>query len=336
MLRDVQLKYHHGKNRRAQGVLMNDSWIFGIDGGGTTLRLRVENLAGELLSQKQGSSLNPRSVGWDGIKTTLEHLFAELYRETGLSPANCVSGFAGIAGVDRPQDTSMMTALLRDAAELDIDSMLEVKNDSIPALAGAFGELRGILLIAGTGSIAVGANGAERIIRSGGWGHILGDEGSAYWVGLKALNAATRFHDHRGPQTDLLGRALAYFGEKEPFSLIPAVYEPFDKAKIASFARLVAEERDRGDEIAETIFKEASEELAVLAISVATRLGEALTGGRIACAGGFIANNERLWHDTEARILASLPRHVVVKPQSDAVSGACLLAKKNISKNQRL
>jgi N-acetylglucosamine kinase-like BadF-type ATPase len=145
-----------------------------------------------------------------------------------------------------------------------------------------------------------------------------------------------RFHDHRGPQTDLLGRALAYFSEKEPFSLIPAVYEPFDKAKIASFARLVAEERDRGDEIAEAIFKEASEELALLAISVATRLGEALTGGRIAFAGGFIANNERLWHDTEARILASLPRHVVVEPQSDAVSGACLLARKNISKNQHL
>ncbi len=202
--------------------------------------------------------------------------------------------------------------IIRDAADVGPDTNVEVRNDSIPALAGAFGELRGILLIAGTGSIAVGADGAGRIIRSGGWGHILGDEGSAYWVGLRALNAATRFHDRRSPQTDLLGRALAYFGEKEPFSLIPAVYEPFDKSKIAAFARIVAEERDRGDEVAEQIFKDASEELALLVISVATRLGEAQAGGRIAFAGGFLANNERLWHDTEARILAVLPRHRIV------------------------
>lgn len=309
---------------------MNQQWIFGIDGGGTSTRLRVESLGRELLYQAEGDSLNPRSVGWNGSHKTLAILFSDMYRKTGLEPGACAAGFAGVAGIDRSEDTGTMRGIILDAAQMGLDSSLEVRNDSIPALAGAFGELRGILLIAGTGSIAVGSNGAGRIIRSGGWGHILGDEGSAYWVGLRALNAATRFQDRRGPQTDLLGRALAYFGEKEAFSLIPAVYENFDKAKIAAFARVVAEERERGDEVAEQIFKSAAEELALLAISVATRLGEAQSGGRIVFSGGFITNNEKLWHDTEARILSVLPRHQIVLPLADATEGACLLALANV------
>lgn len=315
---------------------MGEQWVFGIDGGGTTARLRVESLRGELLFLTEASSVNPRSVGWDGARGELEKLFAELYKGTKLSPDACAAGFAGIAGIDRPDDAPMMTAILRDAGEFGIDTVIEVKNDSIPALAGAFGEMKGILLIAGTGSIAVGTDGAGRTVRSGGWGHVLGDEGSAYWVGLRALNAAVRFHDRRGPQTDLLGRALAYFGEKEPFSLIPAVYEPFDKAKIAAFARIAAEERERGDEVAVSIFKSAAEELASLAISVAIRLGQAQTGGSIAFAGGFISNNELLWRDTEARILSSLPRHTILEPRADAASGACLLARANAAASRRL
>ncbi len=314
---------------------MNQQWIFGIDGGGTSTRLRVESLERELLYQAEGPSLNPRSVGWNGSFKTLEGLFSAMYAATGLDADDCVSGFAGVAGIDRNEDTGAMRSIIRDAADLGLDTDVEVRNDSIPALAGAFGELRGILLIAGTGSIAVGSDGAGRIIRSGGWGHILGDEGSAYWVGLRALNAATRFHDRRSPQTDLLGRALAYFGEKEPFSLIPAVYENFDKAKVAAFARIVAEERDRGDEVAEQIFKDAAEELALLAISIANRLGQVQSGGRVAFSGGFLANNERLWHDTEARILSALPRYLVVSPEADAVNGACLLALAAVGQRKR-
>jgi len=133
----------------------------------------------------------------------------------------------------------------------------------------------------------------------------------------------------------LLGRALAYFGEKEAFSLIPAIYEDFDKAKIAAFARIVAEEQDRGDETARQIFIEAAEELALLATSIAIRLGEATIGGKIAFSGGFITNNERLWRDTEARILSTLPRHRVVVPQADATTGACILAR-SIANQSRL
>ncbi len=317
------------RNIKEENV-MSRAWIFGIDGGGTSARLRIEAEDGSVLFTAEGGSMNPRSAGWEGARSTLLALFRSCYSQTNLSPSDCLAGCAGIAGIDRPEDTASMEQLVRECGSFEPDTPLIMKNDSIPGLVGAFGELRGILLVAGTGSIAIGASAAGKIVRSGGWGHILGDEGSAYWVGREALNAAIRYHDRRGPETSLLGRALAWFGIKEPFGLIPAVYEQFDKAKIAAFARVVAEAREQGDMVAQQIMHHAADELASLVVSVAIRLGEALSGGRIALSGGFITNNERLWRDTEARILASLPHHVIQPPHADATVGACLLARQAI------
>ena len=310
---------------------MYQEWIFGIDGGGTSTRLRVENRAGELLYRTKGSSLNPRSVGWSGARKTLNALFSTLYERSDVGPSGCLSGFVGAAGVDRKLDTETMRNLVREAGSLSSDIPVEVKNDSIPALAGAFGELKGILLMAGTGSIAVGADGSGRIVRSSGWGHILGDEGSAYWVGLRALNAAVRFHDQRGPQTGLLDRALTYFDVSDPFLLIPAIYGKFDKARIAGFASIVAEERDTGDEVAKQIFEDAARELALNVISIASRLDQLSASGAVAFSGGFLSHNEGLWHATEMLTRAALPNHHVISPIADSVTGACLLARKNIS-----
>lgn len=310
---------------------MTQAWIFGLDGGGTGSRLRAESPEGRFLHAVEGGPLNPRSLGWEGAGAALSSLFGTLYAQSGLTPEGCLAGCAGIAGVDRKDDTGIMKNLLQKAGGFGADVSLTVYNDSIPALAGAFGKIEGILLIAGTGSIAVGANASGRIVRSGGWGHVIGDEGSAWWVGREGIAAAARFHDRRGPQTSLLSRALAFFKVREAFELIPAVYEAFDKATIARFAIAVAEEREKGDEVAEGIFRRAADELALLAISTAIRLGQAEREGDIAFAGGFLTNIPRLARDTEARILAALPRHRIVTPQADAVSGACLLARQSLN-----
>lgn len=309
---------------------MSTAWIFGLDGGGTSSRLQAATPDGNLLHAVYGGALNPRSLGWEGTRKALSSLFTALYAQSGLDPAECLAGVAGIAGVDRKDDTAFMQNLLRQAGGFGAGVRLTVYNDSIPALAGAFGRIEGILLISGTGSIAVGANAAGRIVRSGGWGHLLGDEGSAWWVGREGIAAAARFHDRRGPQTSLLARALSFFRVREPFELIPAVYEAFDKATIAQFALAVAEEREKGDSVAEAIFQRAADELALLVTSTAIRLGQAGQEGEIAFTGGFLTNNPRLARDTEARILSVLPRHRIIAPAADAVAGACLLARQSL------
>ena len=127
---------------------MDNQWIFGIDGGGTSTRLRIESLEGKMLYQAESLSMNPRSVGWNGSRKTLDDLFSGMYKSINLSADNCISGFAGVAGIDREADTGMMRSIIREAGTPGFDTLIEVTNDSIPALAGAFGELRGILLIA--------------------------------------------------------------------------------------------------------------------------------------------------------------------------------------------
>jgi len=300
-------------------------WVFGIDGGGTSSRFRIESSEGGFLYAAASTGLNPRSVGWEGVRNVLSHFFTALYASGNFSAETCVGGFAGIAGIGRTSDRETTIDILRACSKTDCP--IDADTDALPALVGALGSRRGILLIAGTGSIALGASADGRLIRSGGWGHILGDEGSAYDVGRKGIGAALAYRDGRGPATMLLGLALAHFNVADPFELIPAVYEKFDKSRLADFARKVVEARNGGDRVAVGIFDEASKHLCSLVESVGKQLGTTDEEHRIAFAGGFIDKVEALGEATRAHIEKALPGFRFVPPAADAVTGACALAR---------
>lgn len=300
-------------------------WIFGIDGGGTSSRFRVESLQGELLHAATSTGLNPRSVGWEGVRKVLMGFFEALYASGGFSPEDCKGGFAGIAGIGRSSDRESALTILRSTSRTTC--RLETDNDALPALVGALGSRQGILLIAGTGSIALGALADGRLIRSGGWGHILGDEGSAYDVGRKGIGAALAYRDGRGPATVLLKRVLDYFGIVEAFELIPAVYEKFDKSRIADFAKNVVEARNGGDRVAIGILEEASRHLSMLVESVGSQMGASEDERRIAFSGGFLDKVDVLGEATRTLIKKALPGFRFVLPLADAVTGACALAR---------
>ncbi len=303
---------------------MGMAWIFGLDGGGTSVRLRAEPLDGGKSLIFEGGSVNPRSAGWEGSHRALSRLFETLYEDRRFSPGSCRAGFAGIAGVGRTGDRRKMEELIRDVS--GVECPLGVDSDALPALVGALGSRRGILLIAGTGSIALGCDSEGKLHRSGGWGHILGDEGSAYEVGREGLVAAVRARDGRGPATSLLESAIAHFSVEEAFGLIPAVYEHFDKAAIAGFARKVGAARDSGDGMAAAIMSRAADELALLVTSVAVQLGASGDERRIAMLGGLIKGDRKLKEDLELRLARQLPDFTITEPISDAITGACILA----------
>ncbi len=147
------------------------NYLFGIDGGGTSSRIRVETLDGELLYYGEGGSTNPRSNDRGAIEAVLTDLFGKAYAATGLLGSGCRAGFAGIAGVDRPGDREPFISMLRRTG--GVDCPIAVGNDAEPALAGALGDTEGILLIAGTGSIALGRSRDGFSARAGGLGHLL-------------------------------------------------------------------------------------------------------------------------------------------------------------------
>ena len=304
---------------------MEKAWIFGIDGGGTSCRLRVEEASGSFIWKGESGGANPRSAGWKGTETALGSLFSDLYASTGLDPDACTGGFAGMAGIGRAGDRDKMRDLVKNISR--VSCPVEADMDALPALVGALGRKEGILLVAGTGSVAVGASTEGRIVRAGGWGHILGDEGSAYDVGRKGLDAAIRCFEARGPATVLLERALAYFGIPEAFQLIPAVYETFDKSRIAGFAREVSRARADGDTIAASLLAAAAANLAALVVSVAVRLSGEIANKAIALSGGFIENEAFLKREVETRLEAGLPSYRVLPARGDAAAGACALAR---------
>lgn len=304
---------------------MDQPWIFGIDGGGTSTRMQVESLEGTVLWYTESSSVNPRSVGWSAAEQVLKGLFTTLYRETALEPSTCTGGFAGAAGIGRNDDCAHFTTILRKASGLSCP--LQSDNDAVIALVGAFGQKSGVLLICGTGSIAISANAEGVMFRSGGWGHILGDEGSAWDVGRKGLAAASRSADCRAPRTVLLDYAQQYFDIKDAYDLIPAVYENFSKARVAGFARLVAQARDEQDLVACAIFNSAVTELELLVKTAACHLHSSRDNHQIAFRGGFIENDGYLAQHLSEALTVSLPDFQIVRPRFEPVAGACILAR---------
>lgn len=312
---------------------MNE-WILGIDGGGTSSRIRVEALSGgrEPLYEARGGSTNPNSNEAKAVAAVLRGLVAGAL-ESGLEPDGCKAGFIGSAGVDRPEDRVAMAAALgtafREAGHTGDGEgpAFAAGNDAEPALVGAVGDVEGFLLIAGTGSIALGRTRAGDSARAGGWGHFLGDEGSAFWIAFEAIKRGIRSKELRDAPSGLLEAAIEHFGVADEQAFIPFTYQNFSKAGIASFAPRVAAMADAGDELALAIMDASATELAALAGSVYKRLAPRVTNKRLALYGGLLERNRSLNAIVAARISAAFPEIVIVQPVGDAQAGACRLAR---------
>lgn len=307
-----------------KGNASRADWIFGMDGGGTSSRLRVESAEGGLLHYAEGGSTNLRSNGPEKVLASLAGLFESAYR-AGLDPARCRAGFAGSAGAGRPPERALLLELLGRASGLACP--LDAGNDAETALAGALGDSEGMILIAGTGSIAYGRLRNGESARAGGWGHLLGDEGSAYWIAFQALARALRSSEGRDLPTGLLEAAKAHFGLREGSDLVPLVYEGLDKTRIAGFARLVAAARDSDDPLALHVYARAAQELVGLVASVDARIGERLGRRRLSLRGGLVEGDPRLGAEIAALVKKRLPGIELVAPLADAAVGACVLAR---------
>jgi N-acetylglucosamine kinase-like BadF-type ATPase len=148
-----------------------------------------------------------------------------------------------------------------------------VVNDALVALEAGAPSAPGVVLIAGTGSIAYGRNEHNQSARAGGWGYMLGDEGSGYWIGRAALRACLREADRRGPATQLTGLLLHYYGVARAQDLIAQVYHGnLRPAAIAALAQCVQGAFSDGDGVAIGILRSAADQLESAALSVARRL----------------------------------------------------------------
>lgn len=160
-----------------------------------------------------------------------------------------------------------------------------IEHDAVAAYYAVTWGKPGIAMIAGTGSIGFGINKRGERARSGGWGWIIGDEGSAYWIAIKALNAVSRAYDGRGEKTMLSKKLKEYFSIENELEILTKIYKEMsgEVKEIAKIAKIVDEAANEGDIIARRIMEEAGKELALCVLSIAKRLNmekdEIIVGG---------------------------------------------------------
>jgi N-acetylglucosamine kinase-like BadF-type ATPase len=295
--------------------------VLGIDAGGTKTVCLLADGEGIVLAEARGGGANLQAVGELEVEKVLHHVMETAIGDREIRPqAICL----GIAGVDRPQDADAVRGIMR---RIGFKVRTLVVNDALVALTAGAGDAPGVVVIAGTGSIAYGRNGNGRAARAGGWGHLLGDEGSGFWIGRRALAAVMRQSDGRGPTTLLTELILERLGLAEPGELIHEIYDRDVRQQgIAALAPLVQQARDAGDAVASGLLDRAAGELVAAAASVIARLG--MRGGAFptVLAGGIFKAVPWLADEVTARLSEVAPRsHAGVLTVEPAV-GAVRLA----------
>jgi len=306
-------------------------FVIGIDAGGTKTVCQLADESGAVVQETRGPGANLQAVGELEVEKVLHDVMERAIRGSGgisssadrrarLPAAICL----GIAGVDREEDALVVGDIMRRIGQ---NARVLIVNDALVALEAGVPGQPGVVVIAGTGSIAYGRNARGEAARAGGWGYVLGDEGSGYWIGRTALRAVLREADRRGEPTSLTGRLLMHFDVSKPQDLIHAVYYGgLQSTAIAALAPHVQEAYEEGDTVAAGILDGAARELTSSALSVARRLALLEEPCTFLLAGGVFKGLPWLVSELTERLKATAARAHVIRLEAEPASGAVRLA----------
>ncbi len=239
-------------------------YFLGVDGGGTKTKVVLLNSDRDIILQREFPASNLISTESGPVLTKITELAQEISKGFNLKGIGM-----GIAGVDSEQDRNRIYQWMRKNFP---DLQLEVVNDGVASLIGALNKKPGILINAGTGSIAIGLTEGRRIIRSGGWDYLLGDEGSAYWVGIQLIRLAIKDYDRGLKDSRIIRIITDYFQVSSLEEIMAIIYNQVQKKDhIAGIALKAAELASAGDSRVGAIFNKAGKELGRLIYWVFSR-----------------------------------------------------------------
>lgn len=242
----------------------------GVDGGGTKTHIVLIDDEKRVVCEGFSGASNPLRVGVETAVSNVIKALDATYDKAQISRGDVVSATLGLAGVRRADLRERVKARFGERLRI---RQISVVTDAEIALFGTTLGKAGVVVIAGTGSICYGKNEAGEAFSAGGWGPIAGDEGGGISIARRALQAIARAVDGRGRPTRLSEAGIEYFRTSTPENLLIAIYSPqMDNAKIAGFARFVAETAKAGDKIAIEILQDAGVELGVTASAVIKKL----------------------------------------------------------------
>lgn len=295
---------------------MSGELILGIDGGGSKIRVALADRSGRILRTALGGGVNPMdNPDW---LAELERHIAPFRQERNLaSVAAALPAYGEVSHLSRLQETAIVQAF--PAARTII------LNDVDAAHLGAFAGQQGILVLSGTGSMAWARNAGGQSARSGGWGDVIGDEGSSYWIGRLALNLVSQSLDGRAPPTVLAEILFQHLGLDlaDPMNALAGWVNALAKPRssIAALSTLVDRAARTGDQAAIGLIERAADELAKHHDAAA---GHCEAGTGWTYAGGTFSS---------ALLLDALERRIgktAETPKLPPIGGALLAAARNL------
>ena len=297
-------------------------YCIGVDGGGTKTLTYLGDMAGNILDSCVFGPSNYYSSGLENTKNVFSSIVNYYCHNHQFNTSDLGFISLGLAGVDREMDKTVIRDIF---VELNIYCDILVYNDARTALVGALGKDEGVIVVSGTGSIATGIRNGQ-LVRSGGWGHILADEGSGYDIGMKALKTIMKSYDGRLSYTAMTEKAIGLLKLDGVEDIIGFVHDPdTDKKKIAEIATVAIQGAKEKDMLAMAILDESVEALIELAKAVIQKLYSQDEPFELTYIGGIITNVGYIRDKFIHEIKKSHPKATIKKPAQDGAVGALYL-----------
>ncbi len=295
-------------------------YFIGIDGGGTKTNGTISLADGKRLATLAVGPSNYHSIGLEQAIANITELVDALLNQVHADRKQIEAiAFCG-AGIDCQDDVNQITDALLNKG---FSGKLVVENDALGALVGANGSKSGAMLISGTGSIIMGIDHKGELIRVGGWGHLIGDEGSAYWIAHGAYRYLSKAHDGRATKTLLYDRLLDALQMNSPEDIIGLLYSPgVTKDKLATIAPVVVS-LYHDDAYAKAIVHDAIEGIVELIDTLYKRCGHKTLELKL---GGSVLQHSAIFQQCLVDRLSDRPEIQMALPKADAAEGALILA----------
>lgn len=300
--------------------------VLGIDGGGTKTAAVIVDSAGHVLGSGEGGPSTYGVVPLEVTRHSIATAVAAAARQAGLFTHKFSAAFLGLGNVASQTDRRAVHAM---ALELGLASSgtIGVDHDIRIALAGGLSGRPGLVMIAGTGASCFGMNAAGATWRAGGWGPLIDDEGSSYWLGLQAMRAAVLDFDGRGLTTQLTQAVVDCLALGEMNEIMNRLYAAeMTRTEIAALAPLVFTTARQGDAVAQRLINQGCAAMAECAWAVAQRLDLAQAASELAIVGGLTNAGKAFLAPFKAAVTARLPRCAVHLAEFSPAIGAAFLA----------
>jgi N-acetylglucosamine kinase-like BadF-type ATPase len=277
-----------------------------VDGGGTKCLAIILDREGKELGRSQAGSCNYHGTGVEAsareLKKALSDTFMTFFQKETSAEGMMANpeleieiecAVFGMAGLDTTKDFTVIENIIKNVCkELSITAkQVMIENDGLLTLYGETNGKPGVLLIAGTGSIACGINNKGESARVGGWGHRIGDEGSGFWIGKQAIQAILQAYDGRGEVTKLTESILSHLHMKAPEELVNWVYsKEYSVKQVSALTYHVNKAAEADDAVANKILSRAAEELCISAEAIIQKLCLSEREFSVVLQGGVLKN----------------------------------------------